>query len=118
MRISDCSSDVCSSDLIGIVDHNLRQDFTISACRLHAIFCKTPHGRDFRTRIGCRHDERWQIQPKRQSFCESDRRPSADCNGARSEEHTSELPSLMRISYAVYCLKKKKSKLTTTRQHK
>src|SRR3546814_2722668 len=28
--------------------------------------------------------------------------------GSRSEEHTSELPSLMRISYAVFCLKKKK----------
>src|SRR3546814_8318622 len=28
--------------------------------------------------------------------------------GERSEEHTSELPSLMRISYAVFCLKKKK----------
>src|SRR3546814_8969709 len=35
--------------------------------------------------------------------------------GQRSEEHTSELQSLMRISYAVFCLKKKKhSKLTTT----
>src|SRR3546814_3841781 len=31
---------------------------------------------------------------------------------ARSEEHTSELPSLMRISYAVFCLKKKKTKTT------
>src|SRR3546814_6492569 len=30
----------------------------------------------------------------------------------RSEEHTSELPSLMRISYAVFCLKKKKEKIT------
>src|SRR3546814_8177907 len=30
----------------------------------------------------------------------------------RSEEHTSELPSLMRISYAVFCLKKKKNKKT------
>src|SRR3546814_6072279 len=29
---------------------------------------------------------------------------------ARSEEHTSELPSLMRISYAVFCLQKKKNK--------
>src|SRR3546814_4625847 len=29
-------------------------------------------------------------------------------NGRRSEEHTSELQSLMRISYAVFCLKKKK----------
>src|SRR3546814_2278908 len=32
----------------------------------------------------------------------------------RSEEHTSELPSLMRISYAVFCLKKKKNIQTTT----
>src|SRR3546814_5215213 len=34
------------------------------------------------------------------------------CGGffARSEEHTSELQSLMRISYAVFCLKKKKNK--------
>src|SRR3546814_4358112 len=36
-------------------------------------------------------------------------------NIERSEEHTSELQSLMRISYAVFCLKKKKKKL---RQHK
>src|SRR3546814_1359177 len=34
----------------------------------------------------------------------------------RSEEHTSELQSLMRISYAVFCLKKKKMKLTTSTQ--
>src|SRR3546814_1782000 len=33
----------------------------------------------------------------------------------RSEEHTSELQSLMRISYAVFCLKKKKKKITTTK---
>src|SRR3546814_5559880 len=39
----------------------------------------------------------------------------------RSEEHTSELQSLMRISYAVFCLKKKKNKTqitTTTEQVK
>src|SRR3546814_2543836 len=35
----------------------------------------------------------------------------------RSEEHTSELQSLMRISYAVFCLKKKKTK-TTEHDHK
>src|SRR3546814_1411229 len=34
--------------------------------------------------------------------------------GDRSEEHTSELQSLMRISYAVFCLKKKK---TTSKEH-
>src|SRR3546814_4514656 len=50
-------------------------------------------------------------------------RPSRACTGAgagsrgrsrspRSEEHTSELQSLMRISYAVFCLKKKKEKST------
>src|SRR3546814_8271096 len=32
----------------------------------------------------------------------------AEINSRRSEEHTSELQSLMRISYAVFCLKKKK----------
>src|SRR3546814_3385018 len=36
----------------------------------------------------------------------------ADPELARSEEHTSELQSLMRISYAVFCLKKKKKKQT------
>src|SRR3546814_1575464 len=34
--------------------------------------------------------------------------------GVRSEEHTSELQSLMRISYAVFCLKKKKNKTADT----
>src|SRR3546814_8330215 len=36
----------------------------------------------------------------------------------RSEEHTSELQSLMRISYAVFCLKKKKNKHTTNQTKK
>src|SRR3546814_5593063 len=35
----------------------------------------------------------------------------------RSEEHTSELQSLMRISYAVFCLKKKKNKTNTTNNY-
>src|SRR3546814_6337054 len=35
----------------------------------------------------------------------------------RSEEHTSELQSLMRISYAVFCLKKKKQKITKYEPH-
>src|SRR3546814_4865207 len=38
-----------------------------------------------------------------------DRISSAARSGTRSEEHTSELQSLMRISYAVFCLKKKKN---------
>src|SRR3546814_4467611 len=36
------------------------------------------------------------------------------CQKSRSEEHTSELQSLMRISYAVFCLKKKNKKTRTT----
>src|SRR3546814_8698583 len=40
-------------------------------------------------------------------------RSSSGLRGVRSEEHTSELQSLMRISYAVFCLKKKKA-LTNT----
>src|SRR3546814_10298624 len=38
---------------------------------------------------------------------------SLNVSNARSEEHTSELQSLMRISYAVFCLKKKKKKRKT-----
>src|SRR3546814_6321685 len=38
----------------------------------------------------------------------------ARSRGKRSEEHTSELQSLMRISYAVFCLKKKKKKTYRT----
>src|SRR3546814_2109853 len=37
-----------------------------------------------------------------------------DVEAGRSEEHTSELQSLMRISYAVFCLKKKKTQLRTS----
>src|SRR3546814_9972433 len=37
------------------------------------------------------------------------RQPAGRLGGGRSEEHTSELQSLMRISYAVFCLKKKRN---------
>src|SRR3546814_1687846 len=42
------------------------------------------------------------------------RTPAGDEISGRSEEHTSELQSLMRISYAVFCLKKKKTLNTIT----
>src|SRR3546814_2492939 len=42
--------------------------------------------------------------------------PVVDGQYERSEEHTSELQSLMRISYAVFCLKKKKMIKSNTRQ--
>src|SRR3546814_2607850 len=57
-------------------------------------------------------------RPRRFAFGE-------DCSGRslwpkrewRSEEHTSELQSLMRISYAVFCLKKKKKEKYNNNQH-
>src|SRR3546814_3097324 len=43
--------------------------------------------------------------------------PIASCIMFRSEEHTSELQSLMRTSYAVFCLKKKNQNIKVTSQH-
>src|SRR3546814_19850806 len=47
---------------------------------------------------------------------EQDRRGIAHQRPRRSEEHTSELQSLMRISYAVFCLKKKKTNRNTKKK--
>src|SRR3546814_1741041 len=43
--------------------------------------------------------------------------PHSDPSGRRSEEHTSELQSLMRISYAVFCLKKKNKPNNTCKRY-
>src|SRR3546814_8580260 len=47
----------------------------------------------------------------------SDRRRLRRIGSLRSEEHTSELQSLMRISYAVFCLKKKQGNIYNKQQH-
>src|SRR3546814_4879057 len=71
-------------------------------------------GMDFVT--GVDEDIYWGVERKKGSVKSS--------KLTRSEEHTSELQSLMRISYAVFCLKKKTQKKqlipiqTTTKQHK
>src|SRR3546814_4105044 len=56
----------------------------------------------------------WEEPVRRQSFPPQERRSrvhdAIPAHTHRSEEHTSELQSLMRISYAVFCLKKKKKK--------
>src|SRR3546814_1999424 len=121
MRISDWSSDVCSSDLVRArqtagtrfaenspgpreIGH---RDPEIGIGRKGAcdqtiksrIIIETPPGigqRQCRVRRGSRGDE---SLPGRGGRCR------------RSEEHTSELQSLMRISYAVFCLKKKKKSI-------
>src|SRR3546814_18213709 len=61
----------------------------------------------FSRHVAARHSRGWgkrlrELEQPRSSECASTRPRSA-----RSEEHTSELQSLMRISYAVFCLKKK-----------
>src|SRR3546814_5134109 len=104
MRISDWSSVVCSSDL----------DANLYPCG-HAAEGK---GTGQRRRSG---NSPRQVPPRRRTtrlarspLIMPNRRmagpqKSVDLKGhARSEEHTSELQSLMRISYAVFCLKKKK----------
>src|SRR3546814_6221350 len=47
------------------------------------------------------------LAPSLALFADIVRNPAFAAGEVRSEEHTSELPSLMRISYAVFCLKKK-----------
>src|SRR3546814_8514934 len=77
MRISDWSSDVCSSDLVA-------------------------GDRENEGKGKSAHDP-----PQSGGSCSGCRWPGI---GLRSEEHTSELQSLMRISYAVFCCKKKNAK--------
>src|SRR3546814_7394653 len=113
MRISDWSSDVCSSDLaaglagIGIADDLDGLDQLRSAPR-----CLERE---------CIEESRAEPPQRRIATSRRDKRIFArqlgqridlrfGCDQSRSEEHTSELQSLMRISYAVLCLKKKNTK--------
>src|SRR3546814_9983078 len=117
MRISDWSSDVCSSDL---------------ACNvLRPAFGNLPAIRYDHEPIRQRHDgphdvfddqegdaaladfmkDRQDVIHLRRGQAGHDliEQKKFRLRGERSEEHTSELQSLMRISYAVFCLKKKKT---------
>src|SRR3546814_9267230 len=59
---------------------------------------------------------RWPLSSASKCSPTAPRRSTAPTrSAARSEEHTSELQSLMRISYAVFCLKKKKHTETSSR---
>src|SRR3546814_6799112 len=108
MRISDWSSDVCSSDLKGYrrpldVDHQ-----RLPARRL-PVLAAARQGH-----IGiCPSCSRSNPHPRTAAAGAYPRRPEPPRHirmvHDRSEEHTSELQSLMRISYAVFCLKKKKN---------
>src|SRR3546814_8288718 len=88
MRISDWSSDVCSSDL-GSASTKRAAGATASCSEARRACCSISITAPIRS------------SPRQTP---SRARQRVD----RSEEHTSELQSLMHISYAVFCLKKKK----------
>src|SRR3546814_1369254 len=94
MRISDWSSDVCSSDLFSAdgkaIDAVAPQQLIEGVRAVHEFTALAQAG-------SC-HCSTSRDPPSRQA----DFTPRE----SRSEEHTSELQSLMRISYAVFCLKK------------
>src|SRR3546814_10738833 len=107
MRISDWSSDVCSSDLQAHVEPGETHGGADAVRQRHqpaqaARVLQRPE-----IEQDCRGDaeadevaQGVELGAERRGRLEEARHP-------RSEEHTSELQSLMRISYAVFCLKKK-----------
>src|SRR3546814_7642364 len=104
MRISDWSSDVCSSDLQARARDQPGRDDPGPARAAGARPARDP--RHPAHRFGYRAHRRLRGQ-RRQAFDRTEHAPAAAAHARRSEEHTSELQSLMRISYAVFCLKKK-----------
>src|SRR3546814_3044800 len=141
MRISDWSSDVCSSDLQAAADScHIAQYRLLGAAdvaddrtglqRAHATaecFGRMQHRHREHHQIGIAHGRRSIVEhlidhtecgglfALHGIWIEADNpfhlacRTQRPCERStdRSEEHTSELQSLMRISYAVFCLKKK-----------
>src|SRR3546814_3016842 len=99
MRISDWSSDVCSSDLTNRPSA-LPAFSEISKRRTYHLH----RGSNHRSHIGKARDDVGQC-----AACPGQVALKLSAEQFRSEEHTSELQSLMRISYAVFCLKKKNS---------
>src|SRR3546814_2838553 len=75
---------------------------------VHAAACRCPSCGGALRRLGEDVTEVLEYQPGRLSSATCGRSSPAGAARRRSEEHTSELQSLMRISYAVFCLKKKK----------
>src|SRR3546814_5013580 len=133
VRISDWSSDVCSSDLgERALLHRGRQSGHLDLDRHRmgnpCILRRGGDGRDGflrhqRARVKtvplheadlgatfavARGHWRYAHLSGRDRGITRSKHSAALCRPARSEEHTSELQSLMRISYAVFCLKKKK----------
>src|SRR3546814_5369348 len=125
MRISDWSSDVCSSDL-GLIEgradrrllcivEQLGIDCAPSAIDEPIEFCACGRHQPETVKRGAGRKTRGDLLFELRPVPARDHRHIRDGEQSRSEEHTSELQSLMRNSYAVFCLKKKKN--TTTKQN-
>src|SRR3546814_7862199 len=106
MRISDWSSDVCSSDLA---------PFAFKGLNYGASFFMATGFHGFHVIIGTLflivcliRAYKGDFTPRQHFGFEAAAWYWHFVDVVRSEEHTSELQSLMRISYAVFCLKKKK----------
>src|SRR3546814_5808970 len=112
MRISDWSSDVCSSDLAS----------TESLCRSCWREDQIARDDDPHREAGPDRERRRNVELAPNDFLtglidavlrtgaqRTDQSVVASRSELKSEEHTSELQSLMRISYAVFCLKTKKT---------
>src|SRR3546814_9405357 len=124
MRISDWSSDVCSSDLAQRLRSRGSDD---PETGIGSRCSRRPDGRRSAVRdgrTGNRHRDWRRSAATAHIFpapAPAVHAPAAGRRQARSEEHTSELQSLMRTSYAVFCLKKtnkdkgKKNKQTNKR---
>src|SRR3546814_1645985 len=126
MRISDWSSDVCSSDLAVLADRAGGDAGRHLPAAQHAAALRGRHGGGLSARPDLRQAGALDVadlgdrvghpvfRAALRAGAAADHpgggQPDGHAPGAgsRSEEHTSELQSLMRISYAVFCLKKKK----------
>src|SRR3546814_5994652 len=116
MRIRDWSSDVCSSDLgerrrvaAGLSLAGLATELGLEPEKVAVERNREIVPRSTLAEVGIEHGDEIEIV----HFV------GGGDHARRSEEHTSELQSLMRISYAVFCLKKKKTeKIIKTQTHK
>src|SRR3546814_5531673 len=114
MRISDWSSYVCSSDLLqesadrlGIGDRGAKVDTAIRF-RLRDVKVVIQGSTDDLAGVRNRAQQLYVGKRINRSGRQALEDGIPHLGQRRSEEHTSELQSLMRISYAVFCLKKKK----------
>src|SRR3546814_4382204 len=117
MRISDWSSDVCSSDLEitvkDVIADAFLQQILLRPAEYDVIATLNLNG-DYISDALAAQVGGIGIAPGANL---SDSVAMFEATHGRSEEHTSELQSLMRISYAVFCLKKKNKHYTDSNKH-